>query len=208
MTELQIIRTEIERKKGRVQEIKMNIANDLQNIKEERRNLRKHERAREIINKVGLQTQQQLEFNISEITTLAMEAVFDNPYKLKVKFIFRRNKTECDLLFERDGNLINPLIASGGGSVDVAAFALRVASWSMQTPGSRKTLVLDEPFKHLRGRKENERVLQMIKEISKKLNLQIIIVGDDKVERAIMEQYADKLFQTSIKNGRTNLRQV
>jgi len=205
---LQSFRTSLEQKKGQKTEIESNIKQSKLLIREKQRDLRRHEQAREIIREVGLKTQQQLEFHISEITSLAMEAVFDNPYKLIVEFVQRRNKTECDLFFERFGNQIDPISSSGGGAVDVAAFALRIASWSMQSPKSRNTIVLDEPFKHLRGKSENERVLQMIKEISLKLGIQIIMIGDEKVSKDTILSIADKVFETEIKQGKTLIKEI
>ena len=205
---LSSLRTNLEQKKGQKTEIESNIKQSRLCVREKQRDLRRHEQAREIIREVGLKTQQQLEFHISEITSLAMEAVFDNPYKLIVEFVQRRNKTECDLFFERDENRIDPLSSSGGGTVDVAAFALRIASWSMQSPKSRNTIILDEPFKHLRGINENEKVLEMIKEISIRLGIQIIMIGDEKVSKATILDIADKVFVTSIKQGKTIIKEI
>jgi len=152
-----------------------------------------------------LKTQQQLSFHISDITSLALEAVFSYPYKLIVEFIQRRNKTECDLYFDRDGNRMEPLLASGGGAVDVAAFALRIASWSMQRPKSRNVIILDEPFKHLKGVRENILVLDMVKEISNKLGVQIIMVSDERIDREEIVMRADKVFETKIRKGITQV---
>jgi hypothetical protein len=146
-------------------------------------------------------TQQQLQYHISDITSLALESVFDDPYELAVEFVQRRNKTECDLYFVRKGNRVDPLTASGVGAVDVACFALRVASWSMNTPHSRPVLLLDEPFKHLKGQEENLRVLDMIKEISKKLQLQIIMISDERIDREATIAATDRLFEVKIRKG-------
>jgi ABC-type transporter Mla maintaining outer membrane lipid asymmetry ATPase subunit MlaF len=132
---------------------------------------------------------------------MALETVFDNPYELMLDFIERRNKTECDIYFARDGYRVNPVEESGGGTVDVAAFALRIASWSMTIPHTRNTVILDEPFKHLKGLEENKQVLDMIQEISTKLGVQIITVSDERIERAEIEQRADKVFKGKIENG-------
>jgi DNA repair exonuclease SbcCD ATPase subunit len=166
-----------------------------------KRSLRSHEQAREVIREVGIKTQQQLQYHISDITSLALEAVFNDPYTLTVEFVQRRNKTECDLYFERGGNKVDPLSASGGGAVDVAAFALRIASWSMQRPRTRNVIILDEPFKHLKGVEANQRVLDMINEISRKMKVQIIMVSDERIPREDIIASADKLFEVSIKNG-------
>jgi len=171
------------------------------------RDLEKHEKAREIIRKVGMQTQQQLSFHISNITTLALNAVFDDPYELKVDFVQRRNKTECDLLFVRDGHDVDPMEASGVGAVDIAAFALRIASWSMQKPHTDNTILLDEPFKHLKGADANRRALDMINEISRKMKIQIIMVSDERIPREDIIEAADRVFEVSIKDGVSKVKQ-
>ncbi len=199
------LRTNLERQKGQQLQIQNTITQTTRTVKEKKRDLSRHEKAREIIREVGLKTQQQLSFHISDITSLALEAVFINPYKLVVDFVQRRNKTECDLYFDRDGNRVEPLQASGGGAVDVAAFALRIASWSMQRPKSRNVVILDEPFKHLKGVRENILVLDMVKEISKKLGIQIIMVSDERIDREEIVMRADKVFETRIKKGVTEV---
>lgn len=199
--QIQQYRNSLEQQKGQKQQVEKSIFNLQQEIREKKRDLIRHEQAREIIREVGLKTQQTLQFHISNITSMALESVFDNPYELSVEFVQRRNKTECDLHFVRDGNEMKPLDSCSYGAVDVAAFALRIASWSMQNPRSRNVIILDEPFKHLKGKETNLRLLDMIKEISKKLNLQIIMVSDERVDREDIEEKANKVFEVKIKNG-------
>ncbi len=200
MSNIQNLRNRLEQQKGQKSQIEQNIVSLTQSVKEKKRDLRKHEQAREVIREVGLKTQQQLSFHISDITSLALDAVFNDPYKLITEFVERRNKTECDLLFERDGERFDPLTASGGGAVDVAAFALRVASWSMQRPKSRSTLILDEPLRFLSA-DHQEQASVMIKEISKKLGIQFIIITHEPV----LASYADKIFETEIRKGITTI---
>jgi len=186
----------LEQRRGKQQQLQQAVSELKEQIKELKGSLRRHERAREIIREVGLATQQQLQFHISEITSLALEAVFTNPYSLVAEFVQRRNKTECDLFFERNAEKIDPLTASGGGAVDVASFALRVASWSMSSPHSRNVLLLDEPFKHL-STELLPKAGEMIKQISEKLGLQIIMVTHSEE----LADTADKIFKVSIKKG-------
>ena len=196
------LRNDIERRKGRRDQIEKDIEKARATIKEADRQIKWHEQAREILREVGLRTQQQLQYHISEITSLALEAVFSDtpngPYSLVVEFIERRNKTECDLLFERKGSRVDPLSASGGGAVDVAAFALRTASWSMMQPKSRPVLILDEPFKCLKGEDANLKVLDMVKEVSQKLGMQIIMVSDERVNREDIIEKTDRAFLVDI----------
>ncbi len=201
---IQDLRNYLEQQKGRKAQIVQGIEQTEQDIADKKRELRRYEQAKEIIRTVGMKTQQQLQYHISGTTSLALEAVFDDPYELIVEFVQRRNKTECDLLFSRGDDRVDPLSASGGGAVDIAAFALRVASWSMQKPRSRAVLILDEPFRFLSANLLPKASL-MLKEISKKLNLQIIMVTHS--EELIED--ADKVFGVAInKKGISNVKEA
>ena len=203
--DVKFYRNRLEQRKGQQLQLSNSI-NVLQSeISTKEKELQLHEKAREVIKEVGLKTQKELQFHISNITSMALSSVFDQPYELSVEFVQRRNKTECDLFFERDGFKCEPKNASGGGAVDVAAFALRIASWSMQTPHSRNVMILDEPFKHLKGEQANLRVLNMINEISRRLNIQIIMVSDERISREDIEEKADKVFEVNIKRGISRL---
>jgi DNA repair exonuclease SbcCD ATPase subunit len=198
MTSIKKFRRHVERLQGRREQIQSDIAKTKKQKMHIRRTARQHEQAREIIREVGLKTQQELQYHISDITSMALEAVFPEPYDLVVEFVERRNKTECDLYFQRNGNKTDPLSAAGGGAVDVASFALRVASWSMQSPHSRPVLILDEPFRYLSTGLQ-PKASEMLKEISEQLGLQIIMVTHE--EELLTD--ADKTFQVSM-NGNTS----
>jgi DNA repair exonuclease SbcCD ATPase subunit len=199
---IQELRNKLERQKGKKLQLDSNLNSLKEDLKDSKRSLHRHEQAREIIREVGLKTQQQLQFHISDITSLALESVFPDPYELKVNFIQRRNKTECDLLFVRDDMELDPAEESGVGPVDIASFALRIASWSMQKPHSRNTIILDEPFKCLSDDFQ-EKASTMIKQISQKLGIQFIIVTHE----PILASYADKIFEVkkSRKTKRSNI---
>jgi len=189
MAEIKELRNRLEQLKGEKNQLLTQIKQYRQQLRELKQQIIQYEKAREIIRKVGLKTQQQLQYHISDITSLALEAVFDDPYTLKVEFIQRRNKTECDLLFVRNGKEIDPLESSGYGAVDIAAFALRVASWSMKIPRSRNTIILDEPMRFL-SEDRQPFASQMLKELSERLGIQFIIVTHED----ILTEYADKIF--------------
>ena len=193
---LKEIRAQIEQSKGKAIEIK----NRLYNLSQQKDSLTKEinysEKAQSIIQLVAQQTQKELEYHISDIVSLALETIFDDPYKFKIEFVLKRNKTECELLFEREGELINPLSASGGGVIDVASFALRIALWTLQAPKSRNTIILDESFKFV-SKDLLPRVGELLQELSKKLNLQFILV----THLDELEECADKVFQVTIKKG-------
>jgi DNA repair exonuclease SbcCD ATPase subunit len=185
----------LERHKGAKAQVERYISETEQALKQIKRNARQHEQAIEIVKEVGLKTQQTLQFHISNTVSMALSSVFDDAYEMVVEFVQRRGKTECDLLFGRGDNQVNPLSASGGGAVDVASFALRVASWSMQLPRTRNVLLLDEPFKNV-----SEGLLpkasELLKQVSEQLGLQIIMVthSDTLIESA------DNIIQIQYRN--------
>ncbi len=189
MLELTQIRRRLEQEKGSFSMLrkKLHVYND--EISELEKKKQDIELARVLIREVGFKTQEQLQYHISDITSLALSAVFEDPYELKVSFVQRRDKMECDLTFTRAGVELDPLNSSGYGAVDVASLALRVASWSMQRPRRRNTIILDEPLKYL---SEDMQVFagKMIKELSDKLGLQFIIVTHE----PLLADFAGKTF--------------
>lgn len=162
---------------------------DLKKVKQD---IQAAEEAQKILQLVAEQTQQQFQYKISELVTLALQSVFPDPYEFRVKFTQRRNKTEADLVFIRKGEEVDPMEASGGGVVDVAAFALRMSLYTLQKPKSRPTIVMDEPFRFV-SRDLQPRVSQLLKELSQRLGLQFIIVTH---QNSLIE-YADKVFEVT-----------
>ena len=196
-------RKRINELKGERNKVESSINLSRLSLRKIKQDLRAHEQARVVIRKVAQMTQEQLQVHISDITTLALSAVFDEPYELCAEFVERRNHMECDLFFKRDGLPIDPMTASGGGAVDVAAFALRIASWTMQYHKSRNVIILDEPMRFLSVDLQ-ERASIMIKEISDKLGIQFIIVTHEEA----LTEYADKIFKVNIKKGISNVTEL
>lgn len=193
----------IEQKKGRRIELEDSIEQLIHKIKKSKRYQRHLEQAHEIIKQVGLQTQQQLIYHISDVTSVALESVFDEPYKLKLDFVERRGKSECDILFEKHEKAVDPMLSSGGGVIDIAAFALRIASWSMKVPATRGIIILDEPFKHL-SKDLHNRASQMLKLLADKLGLQFIIVTHE----PSLGMSADRIFEVKQRKGISNVKQL
>jgi len=194
MTDTQSLRRRLEHKKGQRDQLQQTIDQLGRTVKMDKRKLSRHERALEIVKQVGLATQKQLEYHLSEQVSLAMEAVFDDPYKLKLNFQEKRGKTEVEILFTRRDLEFPPLGSAGGGTIDIASLALRIAYWAMrQDRKIRPLLLLDEPFSQLKGEDANRRALAIVQEISNKLGLQIISVSDERMPREDIIENADKV---------------
>jgi DNA repair exonuclease SbcCD ATPase subunit len=192
------LRQRLEYKKGQRDRLQQSIDQLSETISSDTKDARRHEKALEIVKQVGLATQKQLEYHLSEQVSLAMEAVFDDPYHLKINFMEKRGKTEAEILFCRRDMELPPIGFTGGGAIDIASLALRIAYLSMrQDRKVRPFLLLDEPFSRLKGENANKRALAIIQEISRNLGLQIIMVSDERVPREDIISNADRVFETS-----------
>lgn len=135
-------------------------------------------KARWLINDVAESTQNLFKDRVEKLTTLAIRSVFDRPYEFKLKFEKKRNKVECRLVIEEDGEEFVPKDETGGGVLPIISFALRVVMWSLEDPKSRPVIMLDEPLKGSIGHKGDllNKTAMMLKEVSDRLGLQLIIV--------------------------------
>jgi len=147
-------------------------------IKEGEQQIEYLEKARWLLTEASRLTQEKLKGKIESLVTLAIQGVYNKPQKFLVDFEIQRDKSECLLrIQEGDKEPYIPKDEKGCGLLDVISFALRVVLWSMDKEPSRNVFILDEPGKWtgaligLFG--------QMIKEISKQLNIQIIMVTHD-----------------------------
>jgi len=203
-TKLKQFRNKIQREQGALDTYLTSIKDNKRDVKRKKLETIRLDKAAEIIKQVGLKTQQEFEVHISDLVSSAIASVFpDDPYQFKVIFVERRGRTECDLMLERDGELIDPLTGAGGGVIDIAVLALRLASINMQRGKLRPLLLLDEPFKMLSVDLQN-RAGRMIKELSDKMGVQIIMVSH--AHEAV--EFADKVFQVSIKDGESQVKEI
>lgn len=133
-------------------------------------------KAQDILQKVAESCQERAHKQIACVVTECLESVFgDGSYDFQILFDRKRGKTEARLVFVRNGAEIDPLTASGGGVVDVASFALRLACLVLSRPRRRLFLCLDEPLKHLSA-EYREKMGEMVLKLSRKLGVQILMV--------------------------------
>lgn len=149
--------------------------------------------AKGLVLSVAQQTQANIGTRISSLVSLALAAVFDDPYQFKVAFVQRRGVTEADLLFVKDDNAADPMSSAGGGALDIASFALRLAVWSLAK--TRPLFILDEPFRNLSLDLQAKAGL-MLKSLSEKLGIQVIMVSHNPE----IISGADRVFRLT-KNG-------
>lgn len=173
---------ELKKELSRISDLKAQLAFQRTSLKKEEKALAEAQarrdtvlQAQEVLQKLAQAVQQEAHHRISEVVSSCLATVFDNPYQFKIEFDRKRGRTEARLRFVRDGLEVDPLTASGGGMVDVAAFALRVACLVLHRPRLNRVLVIDEGFKFVSAQyRPNVRL--MLEGLAKDLNVQIVHV--------------------------------
>lgn len=143
----------------------------------ERRHLVNAEQARTLIQDVSQAIQQKAHHQIAAVVSRGLQTVFDLPYTFQINFEKKRGRTEAQLIFERDGLELDPLTASGGGVIDVAAFTLRVACLVLSRPAVRPVLILDEPFKNVsKANGYLDKIPELLEGLSRDMGIKIVMV--------------------------------
>lgn len=129
---------------------------------------------------VAKAVQEQAHAQVADIVSRSLKAVFgDDAYQFKIIFEKKRGRTEATLVFDRDGMVVDPMTASGGGAVDIASFALRVSCLLLSRPPLRRLLVLDEPLRFL-SEHYQPAARALIESLAKELGVQFLIVTHNK----------------------------
>lgn len=151
-------------------------------VADERKKLRRYKRVRgaaleaqAVVQGLAQGIQQKVHKQIANIVTKCLRTVGWD-YDFAINFERKRGKTEARLVFLRRGHEVKPTDASGGGPLDVAAFALRVACLMLILPKRRRVLVLDEPFKNVHGKKYQQNMAKVVETLSSDLDIQFIVV--------------------------------
>jgi len=135
--------------------------------------------AQAVVRAIAQEIQQRAHGRIASVVSRCLEAVFDDPYEFRIEFEQKRGKTEAVLEFVRDDKVFRePLNEVGGGVIDVAAFALRLAVVMLSRPVLRRVLVLDEPFKNIRGAENRARTRRMLEMLADELGFQFVLNTD------------------------------
>lgn len=132
-------------------------------------------KAQEVIQSIAQTIQQQAHQRVSSVVSRCLTAVFDDPYEFRMVFEQKRGKTEARLVFIRNGVEFDPMTESGGGVVDVASFALRVAALVLSRPQLRRVVILDEPFRFV-SRGYRSKINALLQALVDEMQIQFVIV--------------------------------
>lgn len=161
-------------------------------LKQEKGNLQNLEKLKALIIELGNKTQKEILDYIEETVTLALQSVYGESFSFKIQVETKRDQQEVSFFVEEEGELFEPKDdTTSGGVIDVCSFALRMILWSLENPQVSPVLILDEPFKNVSKGNYIFAVSQMVKEIAKLLNLQLIYVTHEES----LKENADNVIQ-------------
>jgi DNA repair exonuclease SbcCD ATPase subunit len=196
LTELEKIKKEIDSRKGKLDFINKELSIIGINLIGLKENKNISQQALGVLQAVAKQTQQKIEYKISNLVTSCINNLGKN-YKFICEFVIRRDKTEADLyLTNKSGEKLDPYAEVGGSIVQIIEFALKCTIWSLQKRRVNNFMLLDEPFGAIRKNLQ-DKLKYILKEVSKKLNLQLIIITHDDE----LSKLGDKLFYLEKENG-------
>lgn len=132
--------------------------------------------ARIILRTVAEITQDRFKEDLEELVTLVLQGVFDR-YEFSMIFKKEREKPVCLLRLIDKGHELTPKEDVGVGALDVCAYVLQVMIISLTD--TAMFLWSDEPMRNLGGGEDARRAGQMIKSLSRKLGLQVIMNTHD-----------------------------
>lgn len=133
--------------------------------------------AQQLVQQIAEETQASAHKQISSVVTKCLETVFGSEaYEFAIKFVQKRGKTEAIPTFIRDGLVIeDPKNELGGGIIDVAAFALRLAELVLTQPKRRRFIAADEIFRFV-SREYRPAVKELLLMLCQEMELQILLV--------------------------------
>lgn len=135
------------------------------------------EKSIEVLNLVQKSTREKIKEAFENMITFGLHSIYQNDYKCQLEFTSRGNLGELNFLLKTPGNKEFRSLeeCTAGGSLDIISLALRFVLLQIIRPKIEGPIVLDEATKQLsRNFRENE--YNFYKEISKKLNRQLIII--------------------------------
>jgi DNA repair exonuclease SbcCD ATPase subunit len=146
-------------------------------LSEQQKNINVSLKCREIVNNLANETITDLLSWIEDTVTSCIEQVYYG-YSFKFKQEIKRNQLELKPVIIKDGQERPPDYSNGGGMLDLISIALRVANWAIQKEKSLPIFILDEPMKYMGV--FSEKGAQVLDQLSKKMNLQFIIITHNK----------------------------
>lgn len=151
--------------------------------------------AQRAITEVAKRTQLRVKGYIEALITKAVSPVFDRPFRFVLEYDVKGRKTVAQpLIVEGDSEVPQvPKEEMGVSILDILSFAFRVVLWRLERPRSRAMMWLDEPMRDVGKGKFLERAADVLREISQRLGLQLIVITHEQE----LARIGDAVFQVT-----------
>lgn len=181
----------IQKNKGKLESLndRKNVINtNLDNLSIRQKSI---EKAQTFIQIVARSTQEQLRYHLTDVVNLCIATCFQDTI-FDIDFNVKNNRTVAELNYKQNGYKVDPMEASGGGLVDLTAFALRISLWNIGRTDN--VIIFDEPLKWLQPKELQLEAFKVMKMLSEKMGIQFILVANSVGSENILE-IADKVFE-------------
>ena len=132
----------------------------------------------------------------ASLVTEALSSIFEKDIRFKINLYSYRNEPAIDISVIEDELEIDPQKSCGGGLNDIISFVIKIIFIHLKK--SSKIIILDEPLKFL-SRDYIEQSSNFIRDISKRMNIQIILVS----HKPDLEISCDKLINIEKNENRS-----
>jgi len=171
-------------------------------IRKTRRKIKDHVDARNLLNEAITIIHKKFKDRIEATVTRSIRQIFNRDLSFELVYKVKRNEIESRIIVKENGEELDPKDDLGGSIIDIISFTFRIILWHMSSPKTRNVFILDEPFKwtgkliSLTG--------MIMKELSKKLRFQVILIthDDDLIE------IADKVFKIEHVKGKSRVKVI
>lgn len=133
------------------------------------------EAGRDAVVKALLRTQADVKAFVEAVVTEALAAIYGVDCSFELEYAQQRNQMEATPWVVIGGQRFSTRDELGGGVLDVASLALRLAVWALTTPRPSSTFLLDEPSKFLSADLQPA-FGRMLSELAGLLDAQFIVV--------------------------------
>ena len=132
----------------------------------------------------------------TNLVTEALTSIFEKDIKFEIKLYSYRNEPAIDILVIENELEVDPQKSCGGGVNDIISLVLKIIYIYLKN--SNRILILDESLKFL-SRNYLEQASSFIRDISERMNLQIILVS----HKPELEVGCDNLITIEKENNRS-----
>lgn len=180
---LKELKTLIDQKQGSINTLSTQLDSETTRLTEIKVNRELYKKCVEVLNQLQDSTKEQVKTEIETLVTYGLQSIMGDGYKFEI--IFDRRGNLSDIKFRiitpsnTDPEPENIEDEESGFILDVVSVCLRIILCEFFKDRTGDFLILDEPFKGISEQKL-EATMNFLKEISKKLNRQIILITHQK----------------------------